>query len=70
MSQAWQAAGGHGIPWKRGGRDPVIRPGALHPPYDAARAGAAHVVDAGDRYRMVYWGSGRKCDVIGRSAGA
>ncbi len=36
---------------------PVIAPGNLHPPQDAARAGAAHVVAMGDVYRMVYWGT-------------
>lgn len=37
---------------------PVIRPGQLHPEFDAKRAGAAHVIRLGDRYRMVYWGTG------------
>ena len=37
--------------------DPVIPPGGLHPGLDDGRAGAAHVVQDGDRYRMVYWGS-------------
>ncbi|MBS3761670.1 MAG: hypothetical protein KGZ25_00065 [Planctomycetes bacterium] len=36
---------------------PVISPGRLNPPYDASRAGAAHVVHFGNRYRMVYWGT-------------
>ena len=43
--------------WTVPRRDPVIPPGALHPGLDDTRAGAAHVVQDGDRYRMVYWGS-------------
>ena len=38
-------------------REPVIRPGQLHSPYDDARAGAAHVLEIGDTYRLVYWGT-------------
>ena len=44
-------------PWIVPQPDPVIPPGALHPGFDDTRAGAAHVVRNGDRYRMVYWGS-------------
>ena len=35
----------------------VVSPGLLHPQHDQSRAGAAHVVRLGDRYRMAYWGS-------------
>ena len=38
-------------------REPVIEPGQLHTPYDDARAGAAHVLQIGDTYRLVYWGT-------------
>ena len=38
---------------------PVIPPGRLQPAFDAGRAGAAHVVQMGDTYTMVYWGSDR-----------
>lgn len=37
--------------------NPVITPGFLNAPYDAARAGAPHVVSIDGTYRMVYWGS-------------
>ena len=43
--------------WTVATDNPVITPGALHPRHDAARAGAAHVIQIGDRYRMVYWGT-------------
>jgi hypothetical protein len=45
------------IPWVIEERNPVIAPGVLHPHFDVARAGAAHVVRLGDELRMVYWGS-------------
>ena len=41
--------------WKIASDNPVIAPSALCPTYDTARAGAAHVIQIGDRYRMVYW---------------
>lgn len=34
---------------------PVIAPEQIHGKFDASRAGAAHVVQIGDMYRMVYW---------------
>ncbi|MBI2441157.1 MAG: hypothetical protein HYV35_07295 [Lentisphaerae bacterium] len=45
------------IPWTIAQDSPVISPGMLHPPFDQKRAGAAHVVEVEDEYRMVYWGS-------------
>ncbi len=44
-------------PWEIKPGSPVIVPGQLNRPYDDTRAGAAHVIQLGDRYRMVYWGS-------------
>lgn len=43
--------------WTFDPHNPIIRPGQLNPPYDARRAGAAHVLELGDRYRMYYWGT-------------
>ncbi len=37
--------------------EPVIRPGQLNPPWDNRRAGAAHVLKIGGRYRLYYWGT-------------
>jgi len=45
------------IRWTIPSPEPVIRPGQLNPPFDARRAGAAHVLVLGDRYRMYYWGT-------------
>ena len=40
-----------------GGREAaVVAPGQLHPAYDGALAGAAHVIERDGRYLMVYWG--------------
>ncbi len=47
------------VPWTIDKRNPVIPPGVLHPSFDEARAGAAHIVKLGNEYRMVYWGSDR-----------
>lgn len=47
-------------PWTIQQTNPVITPGMLHPPFDHARAGAAHVVEMEGEYRMVYWGSDRQ----------
>jgi len=47
------------LPWSIQ-QDPVICPGGLHPELDCHRAGAAHVVELGGSYRMVYWGSDRQ----------
>ncbi len=46
------------IRWSFDAGNPVIRPGALNPPHDTKRAGAAHVLTHGNRYRMYYWGTG------------
>lgn len=46
--------------WKAHQQGPVVSPGVLHPGFDDNRAGAAHVILYGDRYRMVYWGSDRQ----------
>lgn len=48
------------IPWTIHQQNPVISPGTLHPAFDDCRAGAAHVIEVGDRYRMAYWGSDRQ----------
>lgn len=45
-------------------RQPVIAPGQLHGVLDHQRAGAAHVMNLGDHYRMYYWGTGEKGNVI------
>ncbi|MHB0935140.1 MAG: glycoside hydrolase family protein [Armatimonadota bacterium] len=45
------------IKWTIPSPNPVIAPGQLNPPYDTRRAGAAHVLQVGDRYRMYYWGT-------------
>ena len=44
-------------PWTVSQSQPVVAPGSLHPEHDSSRAGAAHVLRLGDRYRMVYWGT-------------
>ena len=46
------------IVWRFSGDNPVVAPGQLHADMDSRRAGAAHVVQVGDRYRMYYWGTG------------
>jgi hypothetical protein len=43
--------------WNFPSQNPVVVPGQLHGSLDARRAGAAHVVQIGDKYRMVYWGA-------------
>lgn len=43
--------------WRIDSTAPVIAPGQLHGGHDAKRAGAAHVVQMGDRYRLIYWGT-------------
>lgn len=48
--------------WRTPFDEPVIRPGQLHPPYDAHRAGAAHVMRIGGEYFMYYWGSDKSSD--------
>jgi len=47
-------------PWTIQQQDPEIPPGMLYPGIDDSRAGAAHVIEVGDRRRMVYWGSDRQ----------
>lgn len=46
------------IRWTFSDDNPVIAPGQLHGDMDSRRAGAAHVLQLGDRYRMYYWGTG------------
>jgi hypothetical protein len=46
------------IRWSFPQREPVIAPGTLHGELDAKRAGAGHVIQVGDSYRMYYWGTG------------
>ena len=50
--------------WQLHGDTPVIAPGALHGDLDAAGAGACHVLQLGDAYRMYYWGRGVAGNVI------
>jgi len=59
-----RAVGENEIHWNLDRATRVIRPGQLHPGLDDKRAGACHVLDLGDRYRMYYWGSGTKGNVI------
>ena len=47
-------------PWSITQKDPQIQPGTLHPGFDDYRAGAAHVIEVGEKRRMVYWGSDRQ----------
>jgi len=47
----------YGSPWLFLPSNPIIRPGALNPPWDARRAGAAHVLRENDNLRMYYWGT-------------
>ena len=47
----------HAINWTIPSPAPVIAPGQFNPPYDNSRAGAGHVLQLGDRYRMYYWGT-------------
>jgi len=44
-------------PWSFLPSNPIIQPGALNPPWDARRAGAAHVLTEADNFRMYYWGT-------------
>ena len=46
------------INWSFPYAEPVIKPGGLHGDLDAKRAGAGHVIQVGDSYRMYYWGTG------------
>ena len=51
--------------WELHPENPVIKPGQLHPPgLDDNGAGACHVLQVGDRYRMYYWGRGPKGNVV------
>jgi len=52
------------ITWKIISSEPVIKPAMLHPGLDDNRIAACHVLDLGDRFRMYYWGSGKKGNVI------
>lgn len=46
------------IHWTFDPANPIVRPGQLHDALDAARAGAAHVLQLDDRMRMYYWATG------------
>ncbi len=46
------------IAWTFPFADAVIRPGELHGDLDVNRAGAGHVIQVGDTYRVYYWGTG------------
>ena len=46
------------IRWSFERSNPVVRPGQIHGELDARRAGAAHVLRFGERYRMYYWATG------------
>ncbi|MBS13919.1 MAG: hypothetical protein CME19_20285 [Gemmatimonadetes bacterium] len=46
------------IDWTFPYEQPVISPRQLHGDLDAKRAGAGHVIQVGDAYRMYYWGTG------------
>jgi len=46
------------IHWSSDRPNPVVRPGQINGDLDAHRAGAAHVLQLGDRYRMYYWATG------------
>ena len=48
------------IPWTIHQQEPVIAPGVLHPGLDDCRAGAGHVIEARNKFRMVYWGTDRQ----------
>jgi hypothetical protein len=45
------------IQWTFPIANPVIKPGQLNPDYDNQRAGAAHVLQYADKFRMYYWAS-------------
>ena len=46
------------ITWTFPHQEAVIKPGALHGDLDIGRAGAGHVIQVGDTYRMYYWATG------------
>ena len=52
------------IDWKLDEKNPVVRPGQVHGDLDARHAGACHVLDLGDRYRMYYWGVGGQGNTV------
>jgi hypothetical protein len=52
------------IVWDFPRANPVIRPGQIHGDLDARHAGAGHVLDLGDRFRIYYWGKGSRDNVI------
>lgn len=52
------------IQWVCHSDNPVIRPGQLHPGLDDCRAGGGQVLQVGDRYRLYYWGTGARGNVI------
>jgi len=46
------------ITWTFPHQEAVIKPGELHEDLDTGRAGAGHVIQVGDSYRMYYWATG------------
>ena len=46
------------ISWTFPNAEAVIKPGELQCDLDANRAGAGHVIQVSDIYRMYYWGTG------------
>jgi hypothetical protein len=46
------------ITWTFPHQEAVIKPGELHGDLDTGRAGAGHVIQVGDSYRMYYWATG------------
>jgi hypothetical protein len=48
------------LPWSIDQREPVVVPGTIHAELDCCRAGAPHVIEHEDSYRMVYWGTDRR----------
>ncbi len=46
---------------------PILAPGQLHPAFDKAHAGAAHVLRHGDTCHLYYWGRGDQGNVILRA---
>ena len=63
--EAGSADGGAAqIRWTFPDANPVIRPGQLHGALDEDRAAAGHVLEVDGTYRMYYWGSGTRGNVI------
>lgn len=52
------------LKWQLSDDNHVIRPGQIHGDLDKHHAGACHVLDLGDRYRMYYWAFDGKSNII------